>query len=264
MMTKLTGETITGTVVVLENVYSPQLENARDITVYLPPSYGEGEKRYPVIYMHDAQNLFDESMSFSGEWQVDEAMEMLAQHGVEAIVVGIPNAGAERLAECCPFPCDDTELRGDRYTTFIVETLKPAIDVNFRTLPDRASTGMMGSSMGGLITLYAFFRYPEVFGFAGALSPSCWFADRAIYSFIEQSSFTEGRKLYVDTGTLEGDEELQDARRLRDLLMAEGLEVGRDLLYVEGEGAEHTESAWAYRLQIALRFLLPQNVAVMS
>jgi predicted alpha/beta superfamily hydrolase len=258
-MTIFEGQTITGNLVVLDNIWSPQLQNRRDIYVYLPPSYWENDQRYPVIYMHDAQNLFDEEMSFSGEWQVDEAMEILSLQGVEAIVVGVPNNGEERLAECCPFPCDDTELRGEDYLAFIVETLKPIVDDTLRTLRDAANTGMMGSSMGGLITLYAFFRYPDVFGFAGAMSPSCWFADRAIFPFVEEAETDPGRKLYLDTGTLEGDEELEDARRMRDLLITKGLRVGQDLLYVEDEAGEHTEADWAYRLQIALRFLLPRN-----
>ncbi|MBA3531574.1 MAG: alpha/beta hydrolase [Ardenticatenales bacterium] len=257
-MTDLPDHTITGNIVVITDVWSPELENKRDIAIYLPPSYNTTEKRYPVLYMHDAQNLFDEGMSFSGEWQVDENMELLAEQGVEAIVVGIPNRAEERMQECCPFACDDTPSFGDEYVRFIGETLKPMIDERFRTLPMSQTTGILGSSMGGLITLYAFFRYPEVFGIAGAMSPSLWFADRAIYPFIEATERAPGRKLHLDIGTEEGEDALADARRMRDLLLAEGYQVGQELLYMEDEGAMHTESAWAYRLQVALRFLLPR------
>ncbi|MBI5958142.1 MAG: alpha/beta hydrolase, partial [Chloroflexi bacterium] len=166
--------TITGTIQVCEAVYSPQLDNQRRLFVYLPPSYGQTGRRYPVVYMHDGQNLFDAALSFSGEWQVDETLEALSAEGIEAIVVGIPNLDGEitgaRLDEYGPFP---SVLRGGRggrgaeYVAFIADTVKPLIDADFRTLPDRDHTSTAGSSMGGLISLYAFFARPEVFSRAG-------------------------------------------------------------------------------------------------
>jgi predicted alpha/beta superfamily hydrolase len=248
--------TVVGNIIQLDKVWSPQLENERDILVYLPPSYDEGELHYPVVYMHDGQNLFDEATSFSGEWEVDETLERLSRRGLEAIVVGIPNLGEERLNECCPFDeAEQADARGELYLAWIVETLKPLIDRSFRTLPDRVHTGMMGSSMGGLITLFAFFRYPEIFGFAGVMSPSLWFAERAIFPCLEEAPYVPGR-LYLDVGTAEGEGVLEDARRMRDLLVQKGYRLGEDLLYIEEEGAEHTESAWAGRAKIAFRLLL--------
>jgi predicted alpha/beta superfamily hydrolase len=164
--------------------------------------------------------------------------------------------GPDRLDEYSPFvDAQHGGGRGEDYLSFIVGTLKPYLDESFRTLPGRDYTGTFGSSMGGLISLYAFFRYPDTFGFAGAMSPSLWFAERAIFPVIEEADYVPGR-LYLDIGTGEGEEAVGDARRLRDLLHEKG--YGEDALfcYVEAEGAPHSEAAWSARLAEALSFLL--------
>jgi predicted alpha/beta superfamily hydrolase len=272
------GHTVVGTIKVCEQVYSPQLDNSRRLLVYLPPSYAQGTRRYPVIYMHDGQNLFDAALSFSGEWQVDETLEALSAEGIEAVVVGIPNLDGEvagaRLDEYGPFPSVLREGRGGRgadYVAFIAETIKPLIDADFRTLPDRGHTSIAGSSMGGLISLYAFFTRPDVFSRAGVFSPAFWFtAEDAIFNYVQNAAFAPG-KIYLDVGTAELDHippenrgqitsaiYRDDARRMRDLLLRKGYQPARDLLYVEEEGAPHHESAWARRLPAALRFLLAE------
>jgi predicted alpha/beta superfamily hydrolase len=248
--------TVVGTMKRMEALESPQLENTRDVLVYLPPSYGSGERRYPVIYMHDGQNLFDRATSFGEEWEVDQTLEKASADGLEAIVVGIPNLGDERLNEYSPFV--DAKLgggRGDLYLKFIVETIKPIIDRDFRTMPERGCTGIAGSSMGGLISLYAFFEYPDVFGFTGVMSPALWFADRAVFDVVEAAPYVPGR-IYLDVGTNEGSEELADVRRLRDLLTEKGYRGGRDFLYVVEMGGAHNEAAWARRMRKQLQFLL--------
>ncbi|CAA9587740.1 MAG: GH13_11 / GH13 / CE1 / GH13_13 / GH13_10 / CBM48 / GH13_14 / GH13_37 [uncultured Thermomicrobiales bacterium] len=248
--------TITGNVMTIASLWSAELGNVRDLKIYLPPSYVDEERRYPVIYMHDGQNLFDEATAFADEWGVDETMEALAGEGIEAIVVGIPNMGTERLDEYSPFI--DARLgggRGEDYLAFVAGTLKPYVDASFRTLPDAAHTGIFGSSMGALISLYAFFRHDDVFGFAGAMSPSLWFADGAIFPFIEESERPVGR-LYIDTGTEHGEPSLAETRRLRDLLQGRGYATADTLRYVEDEGAGHNEAAWGARLADAIRFLL--------
>jgi predicted alpha/beta superfamily hydrolase len=263
------SHTVVGNLKILRRLWSPQCRNRRDILVYLPPSYSHGDKHFPVIYMHDGQNLFDQSTSFAGEWQVDETMEALSRKGYEAIVVGIPNMAHQRLDEYSPFPEPrHSEGRGEAYLDFILETLKPLINHHFRTLPERAHTGIIGSSMGGLISLYAFFRYPEAFGFVGAMSPSLWFARGRIFSYLEEAALTPG-KIYLDTGTCEGTDFVADrllSARLNlyrtsthamfDLLYHKGYRPGQDLLYVEEEGGLHNEAAWARRLPEALQFLL--------
>ena len=249
--------TVVGTVKVFHGFHSPQLHNRRDVLVYLPPSYQGSDRRYPVVYMHDGQNLFDEATSFGAEWGVDQTLEAGAEQGLEAIVVGIPNMGDARLDEYSPWPDarHDAGGSGDLYLDFLVHTLKPVVDRDFRTLPGREHTGIAGSSMGGLISLYAFFRHPEVFGFAGVMSPALWFGGRRIYGFVEKAPFVPG-KLYLDVGTQEGSEELQDVRRLRDILVAKGYEKGRNFLYVVEMGGAHNERAWARRLRKELHFLL--------
>jgi predicted alpha/beta superfamily hydrolase len=247
---------IAGTLKVRDGVQSPQLGNARRLLVYLPPTYDEGSRRYPVLYMHDGQNLFDPATSFAGAWDVDETMEAAHAEGLDAIVVGIPNQGDERLNEYSPFV--DPRLgggKGERYVAFLCDTVKPLIDADFRTLPGREHTGVVGSSMGGLISLYAFFRRPEVFGLVGAMSPSLWFARRAIFDYIQRAPFVPGR-IYLDAGTREGRGELSDVRRLCRLLRARGYREGADLLCAIEKGAGHDESAWGHRLPRELRFLL--------
>jgi len=263
---------VSGIIRVAAQVRSPQLHNARDLLVYLPPSYPYTRRRYPVIYMHDGQNLFDHATSFAGEWGVDETMEQLAYgEGLEAIIVGINNTGPQRLAEYTPFR--DRHFgggRGNHYLDFITQTVKPLIDQDLRTLPEPRYTGVMGSSLGGLISLYAFFRHPDVFGFAGVMSPSLWFADQAIFDFVDAAAYHPG-KLYLDAGTREHGEQsatgamhraaasrryYASVRRMKAMLVRKGYRPLRDLMHVEEKWAGHSESSWARRLGPALRFLL--------
>lgn len=250
---------VVGTVKVYPNLWSTELLNQRDLLVYLPPSYGSSDRRYPVLYMHDGQNLFDQATSFSYEWQVDETMQSLSAEGLEAIVVGIPNTGTQRLREYSPF----SQPRmgggaGERYLAWVTQTVKPMIDQEFRTLPTAEYTGILGSSMGGLISMYAMFRYRHVFGMVGAMSPAFWFNRDTLYPFIDRLPFLGG-KVYLDVGTSEGSERFRsDVRRMFDLLRHKGYQMGRDLLYVEELGGMHDEIAWGRRLPTALRFLLPR------
>jgi predicted alpha/beta superfamily hydrolase len=242
--------TVTGTLKVLTDVWSPQLQNQRDILVYLPQSYNHSDQSYPVIYMHDAQNLFDRATSYAGdEWEVDETMARLSAEGIEAIVVGIPHMGPGRIQEYNPF-ATFRDGRGESYLDFMVETLKPLIDGDFRTLSDREHTGLMGSSMGGLISLYGFFARPDVFGFAGVMSPALWIAGGAIYDYVEEQPLLSG-KIYLDNGTRES-----SARKMNVILSDKGYVTGKNLRYVVEPEAEHRETAWARRLPDALRFLL--------
>jgi predicted alpha/beta superfamily hydrolase len=206
--------------------------------------------------MHDGQNLFDRATSFGDEWDVDGTMEAASGDGLEAIVVGIPNTGDGRCDEYSPFADGKRGGgQGDAYLAFLLETVKPIIDADFRTEPGRAATGIMGSSMGGLISLYAFFRQPDSFGFAGAMSPALWFADRSIFPWLGLADFVPGR-IYLDVGTLEGSAELLDVARLRELLVAKGYRRGRDLVCVVEKGGRHTEQAWGGRFRRALQLFL--------
>lgn len=240
---------------ILRGLHSPQLNNTRDITVYLPPSYDTSrDRRYPVLYMHDGQNLFDPKTSFAGEWHVDGVIDAGSGEGLESIVVGIPNMGAERCNEYSPF--DDPKHgtgKGDAYLSFIVDTLKPIIDADFRTNPEPDQTGIVGSSMGGLISIYAFSKRPDIFGLTGVMSPALWYGERKIFDFLAGSNQAHGR-IYVDVGTKEGSEELRDVTRLRDRLLETGYRHGHDLLFIVDFGAGHNEQAWARRMKKMLEF----------
>lgn len=261
-----------------KNVWSPELKNRRDVDIYLPDSYATRRERYSVVYMHDGQNLSDPATAFVGTWELGPTLERLAARGLEMIVVGVYNAGANRLAEYSPFP--DRRHGGgdaDQYLAFLAQSLKPRIDRTFRTRPERDATAVFGSSLGGLVSLYAYFRYPSVFGRAGVMSPSIWFGQGAILDFIQEARTPPGR-LYLDVGTQEGAGTLRDARHAGRLLVRKGFSRDRRarrprtarggldrrstpggkprLRYFEHVGGRHTESDWAYRLEGALEFLV--------
>jgi predicted alpha/beta superfamily hydrolase len=199
--------------------------------------------------MHDGQNLFDPATSFAGEWGVGQAMNAAARRGLEAIVVGVPNMGEERIEEYSPFH------RGPAYVSFLADTLKPLVDERFRTRRSRSDTIIAGSSMGGLISLWALFRHPATFAAAGVLSPSLWFADGAIFSELDRSPFVPGR-IYLDIGSQEGAKHVANARRMRDLLSRKGYRIGRDLRWLESRCGGHDERSWGRRFARALPFLL--------
>ncbi len=255
-----------GAMAVLRDVFSPELHNYRDVYVYLPPSYAaapsgrrtaDPDARFPVIYMHDGQNLFDPELSFSGAWRVDLAMQTAARVGYEAIVVGVANTGGSRIDEYSPFFDDRVGGGGtaDRYVDFLLHTLKPTVDAQFRTRPEPAATGVLGSSMGGLVSAYAFFRAPHAFGMCGIMSPALWFADRAILPFVEAADAPPGR-IWLDVGTAEGARTVANVRLLGELLARKGYREGESLRTVVAAGAAHNEAAWGRRLKKAVPFLL--------
>ena len=170
--------------------------------LYLPASYNTGHKRYPVIYLQDGQNLFDPATAFGGKtWRAGEAMTLLAAAGMDAIVVAPYHMEAQRIEEYNPF-AHWRRGRGAAYVEFVAETLKPIIDHDWRTVPDAGGTVIGGSSMGGLISLYAYCVRRDVFGGAMVMSPSLWVANGAIYGVVREQLVPGGR-LYVDNGTRE-------------------------------------------------------------
>jgi predicted alpha/beta superfamily hydrolase len=184
-------------------------------------------------------------------------MERLSTLGLEALIVGIPNRGDARLQEYSPY-VDEKHGGGDadQYLDFITQTLKPLIDARFRTIPECNATGIAGSSMGGLVATYAFFTRPQVFGFAGIMSPAFWFGGRQIFQSVEQSAFANGR-IYLDVGTGEGEQTVADVRRMHALLVKKGYRPGETLMYVEDDDAGHSEAAWSRRVRTALYYLIP-------
>lgn len=186
----------------------PQLGRTRRIWVYLPPGYAASDRRYPVLYMHDGQNVFDAATSYAGEWGVDEALDSLAAAGDPGIIVVAIDNGPERIAEYSPW----THPRagggqGDAYVDFLANTLKPWVDARYRTRPGPQHTGIMGSSMGGLISLAAAFRMPDVFGQIGVFSPSLWFSDSAFVAARESRPSGVRPRFYFVSGGGEGSPE---------------------------------------------------------
>jgi len=246
-----------------EEFHSEYLERDRHVLVWLPPGYdGSTAVRYPVLYMHDGQNLFEPDTAFlKGEhWRVGEtAAELIAAGQLEPlIIVGIHNTGEERIHEYTP--TKDASLGGglaSDYGRLIADELKPLIDRTYRTLPDAAHTGLGGSSLGGLATLHLGFTRPSVFSRLAVLSPSVWWDRRAILTTVRQTRPKPALRLWVDIGTAEGRRGLDDARLLKAALVGAGYVEGTDLHYAEYEGATHSEGAWAARVGPMLKWLFP-------
>ncbi|NCU04672.1 MAG: alpha/beta hydrolase, partial [Chitinophagaceae bacterium] len=195
-------------VFVLDTAFSiPQLKRKRRIWVYLPEDYAFNKKRYPVIYMHDGQNLFDVITSSFGEWGADEAMDTVRKRN-QCIIVGIDHGDSKRMNEYNPYDSKFGEGEGDAYVDFLVQTLKPHIDQRFRTRPEVTATSVAGSSMGGLISFYAVMKYPSVFGQAGVFSPAFWTAPDLLKK-VEQTASVKS-PFYFVCGELEGEQMEKD------------------------------------------------------
>ena len=246
-----------------ENYQSRYLPGERTVIVYTPGIYDHRpDLQFPVLYMQDGQNLFDPNTSFiQGKyWRVGEtADKLIAEGAIQAlVVVGIYNTGKRRLREYTP--SKDRKLGGggaDRYGRMLAREIKPFIESQFRILPGRANTGIAGSSLGGLLTIYLGLRYRQIFGKVAALSPSVWWNQRWIVSYVARARVEPKPLVYLDAGTQESALEIQDLQRLRDTFVSRGWHVGRDLSYSEIQGGKHDEEAWALRVEPFLRFLFP-------
>lgn len=265
--------TLTGEVRLLASFHSNVLNNDRSVIVYLPPGYEKNKTtRYSVFYMHDGQNLFDGATSFipGQEWRVDETAEALIKSKTiePLIIVGIYNAGMERTNEytAAADPKYKAGGKADLYGRFLVEELKPFIDKMYRTKTDGAHTGIGGSSLGGLVSLYLGLKYPQVFTRIAVVSPAVWWADDQIVHYTEAQTRKPPLRIWVDIGTKEGrdakeaQKTVDDARLLKSTLIRKGWREGKDLHYVEAEGAEHNEKAWAARTAQILEFLFPAKM----
>ena len=254
--------TLTGEFRVHEGFHSEFLEHDRSIIVNLPDGYdAKGSRRYPVLYLHDGQNVFDRATSVGEEWGVDESADALAKEGkIEPlIVVGIYNTGEHRIDEYAP-TADEKKGgggRADAYGRMLVQEIKPLIDREYKTLPGAPSTGLGGSSLGGLLTLHLGLAYPTVFSKLAVLSPSIWWGDRVILKTVEALPGKLPLRIWLDAGTGEGEETTANARLLRDALVKKGWTVEGDLRYFEMPGGEHNERSWAARVGPMLEYLYP-------
>jgi predicted alpha/beta superfamily hydrolase len=244
------GETVVGDVRVLRRAAD------RDLYAYLPPSRG-GRMQFPVVYMLDGQNLFDDATAHSGtEWRVDETMEELAREGIAAIVVGVPAAPGEERGH------EYSGAKIDEHLSFLVDTVRPLVEEAFDVDPHRERRGIAGSSLGGVASLHAVYTRPETFGFAGLFSPAFWWTgDDRWFELVERNTKPDAR-VYIDVGDSEMPEDEQTRRRyvegferMTSLLRSRGFDNGSLRAVLERGGAHH-ETDWARRLPDALRFLL--------
>jgi predicted alpha/beta superfamily hydrolase len=241
--------------VLADKLAMPGLNRSRQIRLYLPPNYAQSQKSYPVLYMHDAQNLFDVRTSYAGEWGVDETMNALAAAGkLELIVVGIDNGENKRMNELNPWSNPEfSPAEGKQYVEFIVNVVKPYIDQHYRSKPDRANTAIMGSSMGGLISHYAINQFPQVFSKAGIYSPSYWISNQSI-EFISSQPAAKDARLYIAAGEKEGGSQAADAQKsYAELLKAGHPRENLSLKIVAG--AEHNEKFWREDFEQAVLWL---------
>jgi len=265
--------TLTGDIRLHKSFHSAILNNDRDIIVYLPPGYdAEKGKRYPVFYLHDGQNIFDGATSYipGQEWRADEVAQSLIQAGkIEPlIIVGINNAGVERVNEytAAQDPKYKAGGKADLYGRFLVEEVKPFIDKTYRTKTDAKNTGLGGSSLGGLISLYLGLKYPTVFTRIAVVSPSVWWADNQIVRYTEDQTRKPPLRIWLDIGMKEGRDAkdaqatVDGARLLKKTLIRKGWGEGKNFKYFEAEGAEHNEKAWAARVGQILEFLFPRKM----
>lgn len=256
------GGSLTGQFRLHAQVKSNYLKYQRDVLVWLPPGYeANPTRRYPVLYMHDGNNLFDTRTSFGGsEWQVDERTgELIRQGSIEPIIiVGIYNT-AGRMEEYTWYndELDGQTLGGEgaNYARFLAEELKPMIDKTYRSLTGREHTGVMGSSLGGLISFYIGMQYPQIFGQIGMMSPSIWWKDRAILADVAKLS--PDSKIWVDMGTQEGQRPeimLQNTKDFVQALEKRGFQHFKNLAFHVENGAGHNEQAWSQRIHRPLQF----------
>ena len=268
-------------VAVLDTAFvMPELGRTRRVWIYLPPGYATSARRYAVLYMHDGQNVFDAATSFAGEWGVDETLDRMYQlHRVfqdtspqapsggfePPIVVAVDNGGTHRMAEYDPWVnAKYGGGEGDKYVDFLAHTLKPYIDAHYRTLGDRAHTGVAGSSMGGLISLYAVLKYPDVFGRVGVFSPAFWVAP-AIFDYARHAHPIPGTRIYMVMGGKEGDTPdvyVHDARLMADTLRAAGFDSGGSAVInlVKADGT-HSEGFWQREFPAAYEWLFQSTPA---
>ena len=254
--------TVTGDVSVLA---FPYFLGGRRVWIYLPPGYAAGAGRYPVLYMHDGQNLFDASASYAGEWRVDETCETLIGSGQipPLIVVGIENGGAARMDEYTPWADKDYGGgKADGYLAAVENILKPEIDRRYRTLPGARNTFMAGSSLGGLLSAYAGYTSPGVWGGIIAMSPSYWWASERFAAWAAPRPKPGLRFFYQDMGTAEGGADpgvtdyIGTLRKVEAAALAQGFKEGADLFSLEASGHNHSEASWAARFPFLLKLLL--------
>jgi predicted alpha/beta superfamily hydrolase len=271
-----------------EQFRSRFLRNSRDLIVYLPPDYdNQPFSRFPVLYLQDGQNLFDRATSFGGQdWNVHGAADHLIGVGAVSplVIVGIYNAGKARIREYTPTRAPKLGGGGaDRYSRFLIDEVMPFVQREYRVNSEARATGIGGSSLGGLLSLYLGLKHPRWFGKVAALSPSVWWDSRTMMQFAASASRRPPERkrrsilrfrsaepgppaprpsIWLDIGTKEGPRIVPEVEQFRDILLHQGWRCGEDLHYERVEGGEHNELAWSQRIGRVLQFLYPGSLRV--
>lgn len=236
--------------------YMPQLNRYRRIWICLPESYATSRKKYPVLYMHDGQNLFDDRTAFSGEWGIDEAMDTLGPKVQEMIVVGIDNGGDTRINEYSPYNMERFgKGEGAPYVDFLVKTLRPYIHKNFRVKKCGKHSYTAGSSMGGLISFYALLKYPRKFGGAGVFSPAFWVTPQLFKAIPVDAKKVKG-KIYFYAGMQEGESMVSDMLAVFELMR---LHSKADMTTVIRTGGKHNEATWRAEFPLFYQWLFTKS-----
>jgi predicted alpha/beta superfamily hydrolase len=249
-----------------EGFRSRALRNQRDLIVYVPPDYdNQPFTRFPVFYMQDGQNLFDRATAFGGvDWNVQGAADLLIAEGSVAplIIVGVYHAGKARINEYTPSKSPKLGGgRADRYAKFLIQEVMPFIAGEYRILTGPSVTGVGGSSLGGLVSLYLGLKFPQSFGKIAALSPSVWWNQRSLQRFAASATVKSRPSVWLDIGTKEGTRIVPEVEQFRDALVKKGWRLGEDLHFERVEGGEHNEAAWAQRIGRVLEFLYPAPIS---
>ncbi len=232
---------------------APQLQGTKKIWLYLPKGYENSTQNYPVIYMHDGQNLFDKATSYIEEWSVDELLDSLS---APVIVVGIAHGGDKRIAELSPYPnAKYGGGQGDAYLDFIVHTLKPKIDASYRTKSNAKNTCIMGSSLGGLVSFYAALKYPTVFGKVGCFSPAFWFNRDPLNEYMKSIEKFD-TKIYFMCGDSEGDDDvIKDLNTVEYWVNTKRCYCLKHNKKVIVKGGKHNEKLWREQFKKAYLWL---------
>lgn len=234
-------------------IEAPQINSQKTIWVYLPKSYESSKQQYPVIYMFDAQNLFDANSSYVGEWKVDEYLDTLTNH--ESIIIGIEHGDDKRIEELTPYKHETYGGgNGDTFLNFIAYTLKPHVDLNYRTLSDSKHTTIFGSSLGGLLAFYAVLQYSDTFGNAGIFSPAFW-VNPEIFDLVSEVDLNPQARFYFLAGTDESETMVSNLEKMITILKTEGIGLDNIELNII-EGGKHNEELWSTNFPSAYQWLL--------
>lgn len=244
--------------IISEKFEIPQLKTTRRIWIYLPKDYETSSKKYPVMYLQDGQNLFDEATSYAGEWGIDETMNQIAEKkGTSAIIIGIDNGGEKRIDELSPFKNEKYQNggSGEQYVQFIVQTLKPYIDNNYRTQTEAKYTTMGGSSLGALIAVYAAVKYPEIFGRVLAFSPAFWFNEKSLNEFIANAKVDlQHQKYYFIQGKQDDVGQQGETQKVIQHLKSKNVKP-KNIFFKIDENGQHNEAYWRREFEAGVLWL---------